>query len=108
MIIAEQSARKCPFHIKAENSQLLQWEGEPIELVEVMYALYSAGSFSKITLKELFSMAGELFGCKVRNFYSLFSTIKSRTKGDRTTFLDKLKRSLIVKMEKSDARPSRK
>jgi len=74
----------------------------------LLYALSEAGCFGKTLLKNLFTIAGDLFGCEVKNHYSLFGSIKVRMKGDRTAFLDKLKRRLITKMEKADAKPSRK
>ena len=86
----------------------LQWSGKPIELVELLYALYETGCFSKLFLKTLFTIAGDVFGCEVRNHSNLFGTIKIRVKGDRTIFLDKLKKNLTAKMERADEKPSRK
>lgn len=107
-IIVEQSAQFCPLYSKIEEQKALQWMGEPIELVELLYALHEAGCFGTISLKNLFAIVIELIGFEVKNHYALFGSIKIRTKGERTAFLDKLKRLLVAKMEKSDGKPSKK
>ena len=107
-IVVEQSTRYCPFYSKAVEHKALQWTGEPIELVELLYALHEAGCFGKISLKNLFTVVVELIGFEVKNHYTLFGSIKIRTKGERTAFLDKLKRGLTLKMEKADEKPSKK
>jgi len=104
----EKSVQYCPLYSKATEHKTLQWTGEPIELVELLNALHKAGCFGKISLKNLFASVFKLIGFEVKNHYALFASIKIRTKGERTTFLDKLKRLLIAKMEKSDEKPSRK
>jgi hypothetical protein len=43
-----------------------------------------------------------LFETDLRNFSRAFTGIKNRTKGDRTAFLDRLKRLLTAKMEEAD------
>jgi len=107
-IDAELSAAHCPLYAKALEQKALQWTGEAIELVELLNALHEAGCFGKVSLKNLFSAVFKVIGFEVKNHYALFASMKIRTKGDRTTFLDKLKRLLTTKMEKSDAKAPRK
>ena len=107
-IFEAQKVYHCPFYSEVEKQKTLQWTGEPIELVELLYALHETGCLGKTFLKNLFSVASELFDCDVKNHYNLFSTIKMRVKGDRTLFLNKLKRGLTGKMEKMDERAPRR
>jgi hypothetical protein len=86
----------------------LPWKGEPVELVELLYALHEAGCFGKTFLKNLFSIAEEVFACDMKNHYRLFWGMKERIKGERATFLSKLMRALTAKMEELNEKPSRK
>ncbi|MDR0864696.1 MAG: RteC domain-containing protein [Candidatus Symbiothrix sp.] len=84
----------------------LEWTGNIVDLVELGYALFEVESFNKgkITLKDLFHSLGEAFNLEVQVFSRFFTSIKNRTKGERTIFLDKLKKGLIQKMEDADKR----
>jgi hypothetical protein len=88
----------------------LKWTGNVIDLVELVYAIHASGytNNGKTSLKELFTVMGEVFDIEVKKFYRSFKDIKNRVKGDRTRFLDELKQALTDKMEKSDRKPSRK
>jgi hypothetical protein len=81
-----------------------KWTGLYVELVELVYALYKAGSLNdgSLSLKDLFAVFGELFGIEVKNFSRTFTDIKNRTKGDRTIYLDKLKSSLLQQLSEAD------
>ena len=107
-ILWMKSTRSCPYMSNIENRKTLKWMSNPMDLVELLYALHEAGCIEKIFLKDLFLLAGKLFDCEINNFTSLYWKIRNRIKGDRTSFLDKLKRTLMRKMEKEDEKPSRK
>ena len=68
-------------------------------MVELVYALCGTGSLNdgNVSLKDLFAVFEEMFGVEVKNFSRTFTDIKNRTKGDRTIYLDKLKKSLLQK-----------
>jgi hypothetical protein len=51
---------------------------------------------------------GEMFDFDVKEFANYFMNIKNRTDGKRTKFLDKLKETLLKRMEDADRKPSRK
>ena len=110
MIIAEQSARKCPFYTKAENPKTLQWTGAITDCVELVYALHTVGCIDNgtVSLKDLFQTMGTFLGIDLKDFSRTFTDIKNRTKGDRALFLNKLKHALTIKMEKADEKPPRK
>ena len=106
-VVAKETGIHCPLTVKSAIRKLFDWTGEPIELVELLYALHEAGCLGKTMLKNLFENAGILFGVEIKNYSRLFWGAKARG-GGRTKFLDKLKRALIKKIEKSDEKPSRK
>jgi hypothetical protein len=98
----------CPLRHLAGNGKL-KWTGSIIEWVELIYALHAAGVVGggKTTLKKLFRTMGEVFDFEVKEFSRSFTDIKNRVKGDRTSFLDKLKRGLLLRMEEADRKPVR-
>ncbi|MDR0713881.1 MAG: RteC domain-containing protein [Bacteroidales bacterium] len=104
--------QKCPL-CKPENpnpSSKLKWTGNVIEWVELIYALYAARKINdgNTFLKELFGQMGEVFDFEVKEFSNYFMNIKNRTDGHRTKFLDRLKVTLLKKMEDADRKPYRK
>jgi hypothetical protein len=107
-ILAEQTAHSCPFNRKTQAK--LKWTGDLVEPVELLYALHEAKCINggKTTLKELFDTFCDVCDVDIRNFSRFFVAIKNRTKGDRTAFLDKLKKALVAKMEEADRKPSKK
>jgi hypothetical protein len=107
-IVAEQIGVYSPRTFKSAILKIFQWKGEIVELVELLYALNEVGSFGKMFLKKMFENAGKLFGVDLSNYSRLFWGFKTRVKGDRTTFLDKLKKALTDKIEKSDEKSPKK
>lgn len=108
-MLAELTAANRSHPPTGGNCRKLKWTGSIIEWVELIYALYAAGVINggKIFLKDLFRSMGELFDFEVREFSNYFMNIKNRVKGDRTTFLDKLKDRLLHRMEEADRKPPR-
>jgi len=93
-----------------KNNKKIKWTGSVVDWVELVYALHAAGyaNGGQTTLKELFKEMGDFFDFEVKEFSRTFKDIKNRVKGDRTRFLDELKRVLQRKIEESDERPSKK
>jgi hypothetical protein len=88
--------------VSVHASKKAKWTGTIIQLVELVYALHEAGCFSNISLKELFAVLCGVFQCEVKNYYRLFWDIKNRTSGDRTEFLDWMKKRLMGKFHRMD------
>jgi hypothetical protein len=107
-MLAKQTPENCPYNREIQTK--LQWTGSTVDLVELLYALRATKCINggKIALKELFDIFCGLFNMDIRNFSRFFISIKNRMKGDRTAFLDKLKKELTAKLEESDRKPSRK
>ena len=103
-ILSEYSVQNSSIMKKNEKDTKLQWTGTQVEFVELVYSLHDAGSINKgnISLKELFSTFGGILNFVVADYYRYFSDITHRT-GDRTLYLDKLKRKFMQHLSKSDA-----
>ena len=104
-LLAEKNAKHCPLHSKPSGRKKPKWTGTQVDLVELVYALLEAKAINNgdISLKELFSRLGEFFDFEVTDYYRFFSDITHRT-GDRTLFLDKLKKTLMRRLAKADER----
>ena len=102
-IMAEFNIQYMPNNKKNKQINKLQWTGSQIELVELLYSLHDAGSINngKITIKELFSSFAEIFNFKITDYYRFFTDITHRI-GDRTIYLNKLKKVFIQHLAKSD------
>ncbi|MDR2804565.1 MAG: RteC domain-containing protein [Dysgonamonadaceae bacterium] len=104
------TAQSCPFACQFPKHGKPKWTGSIVEWVELIYALYSVRRINngEISLKDLFQTMGEVFGVEVKEFSNYFMNIKNRTDGRRTKFLDKLKETLLKRMEDADRKPSQK
>ncbi|MGV8946494.1 MAG: RteC domain-containing protein [Lutibacter sp.] len=78
----------------------LFWTGSKTDLIELIYALHSSGVINSGTadIKELASVFEQLFNIELGNYYHTFIEIRSR-KCNNTKFLDRLKESLIKRIE---------
>ena len=91
----------------ADTSDLV-WTGSKVALVELLYALQSAGSFNNgsIGIKNLASELQSLFNVDMGNYYRVFQEMRIR-KSSRTSFMDQLKDRLVKRMDDSDENPKR-
>jgi len=78
----------------------LFWTGSKTDLIELIYALHSSGVVNSgtVDIKELASVCEQLFNIELGNYYHTFIEIRSR-KCNNTKFLDRLKESLIKRIE---------
>jgi len=98
------NSNKMETNINAfQNQSKLFWTGNKIDLIELIYALHSTGVINSGTadIKEVASMYEQVFNIELGNYYHTFIEIRSR-KTNNTKFIDKLKESLINRMEESD------
>jgi hypothetical protein len=81
-----------------------------VDYVELNYALHAFGyaNGGEISITELFKEMGEVFDIEIKDFSRTFIDIKNRVKGDRTRFLDELKRVLLRKIDEADEKPPKK
>lgn len=88
------------------NVSKIKWTAPKVYLIELLYALQSAGSLNNgtIDLKNLASLFENMFDVDLGNFYRVFQEIRIR-KQSRTTFIDHLKIHLIKRMDDTDENP---
>ena len=82
----------------------LQWTGNAVELVELIYALYATGCINggKASLKELAPVLYSFFGVESKDCYRFYTDIKRRKSDRRTYFLEKMQDKLNAKMRHDD------
>ena len=93
----------CPLRHKTIR---FNWVGNIIDYVEWVYGLHEFlnQTGDKVTLKTLFDTFNPIFGIELKEYAQYFMTIKSRAKGDRTTFLDLQKKLLMQRMVEPKAK----
>ena len=89
-----------PKKTNAATSPVLQWTGNTLDLVELIYGLSEMGCINngEMPLKELSAALYELFGLKTKECYRYYSAIKLRKNASRTYFLDKMLAKLNEKI----------
>jgi hypothetical protein len=99
-------SNKNPDEDELEKENQINWTGPKVALVELLYALQSAGSFNNgsVGLKELANHFQLYFNVDLGNYYRMFQDMRIR-KINRTTFLDLLKGRLIQRMDETDENP---
>ena len=83
----------------------LSWTASKTDLVELIYALHSAGSIKngQVEISKMAEICSELFDLNLNNVYKTYAEIKNRGK-DTTKFLDQLKRSLEKRIDNDNAK----
>lgn len=78
----------------------LQWTGNAIDLVELIYGINEMGCINNgnMPLKQLAPLLYKIFGVKAKDCYRLYIDIKRRKNESRTYFLDKMQEKLNEKM----------
>ena len=93
-----------PSSNEKNNSPALQWTGNAIDLVEMIYGISEMGCINNgnIQLNELASMLYAFFGVNSKDCYRFYTDIKRRKNDSRTYFLDKMQVKLNEKMRRDD------
>ena len=93
-----------PKETNAVTSPVLQWTGNTLDLVELIYGLSEMGCINngETPLKELSAALYELFGLKTKECYRYYSAIKLRKNPSRTYFLDKMLAKLNDKIRRDE------
>lgn len=85
------------------NGDRLGWTASKTDLIELIYALQASGAIKSGTagIKEMASACEEIFDLNLGNVYRTFLEIRER-KIDQTKFIDRLKTTLLRRMEETD------
>ncbi len=90
---------------KTNNSKNydLSWTGLNVELVELGYALFASGSINDgdVQINQIMEFLSDSFDFDVKECYHAYGDIRGRGE-DKTIYLNKLIKKLILKMERDD------
>ena len=89
---------------KSETQKSLQWTGNTLDLVELIYALSEMGCIDngETPLKVLAPALYEFFGLDTKECYRYYSAIKLRKNPSRTYFIDKMQKKLNEKIRRDE------
>ncbi|MGH2645412.1 MAG: RteC domain-containing protein, partial [Chitinophagaceae bacterium] len=96
-------------HKKSQGAQkdvsksFLKWTGSKTDLIELLYALQTTGVFnnSQADVKKIALFLESVFNVSLGNYYRVFQEIRIRKK-NRTSFLDRMRETLIHRMDEAD------
>lgn len=93
-----------PKDTTASATPVLQWTGNAIDLVEIIYGINEMGCINggEITLKELAPTLYKIFGVESKDCYRFYIDIKRRKNKSRTYFIDRMQAKLNEKMRRDD------
>jgi hypothetical protein len=102
--IATQMPPLNPSTNENNNNLSLQWTGNAIDLVEMIYGISEMGCINNgnIQLNELAPVLYTFFGVNSKDCYRFYTDIKRRKNDSRTYFLDKMQMKLNEKMRRDD------
>ena len=102
--IAIQVPPLTPSSNEKNNTPALQWTGNAIDLVEMIYGISEMGCINNgnIQLNELAPVLYTFFGVNSKDCYRFYTDIKRRKNDSRTYFLDKMQVKLNEKMRRDD------
>ena len=103
-VISTQVLPLNPSINEKNNTPALQWTGNAIDLVEMIYGISEMGCINNgnIQLNELAPVLYAFFGVNSKDCYRFYTDIKRRKNDSRTYFLDKMQVKLNEKMRKDD------
>ena len=89
---------------KSETQKSLQWTGNTLDLVELIYGLSEMGCIDngETPLKVLAPALYEFFGLDTKECYRYYSAIKQRKNPSRTYFIDKMQKKLNEKIRRDE------
>ena len=103
-VISTQVLPLNPSINEKNNTPALQWTGNAIDLVEMIYGISEMGCINNgnIQLNELAPVLYSFFGVNSKDCYRFYTDIKRRKNDSRTYFLDKMQVKLNEKMRRDD------
>ena len=102
--IATQVSPLNPSTNPKNETPILQWTGNAIDLVEMIYGISEMGCINNgnIQLNELAPVLYAFFGVNSKDCYRFYTDIKRRKNDSRTYFIDKMQAKLNEKMRRDD------
>ena len=89
---------------EASNIPAINWTGNAVDLVEMVYGICVMGSVNDgdVKFKDLAQAMYQFFGVKSKDCYRFYTDIRRRKNHSRTYFLDKMQEKLNDKMRRDD------
>ena len=99
LVIVDGAALIFPFDA-SENMHALQWTGNAIDLVELIYGIDEMGCINNgnMPLKQLAPLLYKIFGVESKDCYRFYTDIKRRKNESRTYFIDRMQEKLNERM----------
>jgi len=87
-----------------KNSQPLQWTGNAIDLVEIIYGIHEMGCINngEISLKQLAPILYSFFGVETKDCYRFYTDIKRRKTISHTHFLEQMQERLNERIRRDE------
>ena len=91
-------------NITENSASPLQWTGNAIDLVELIYGINEMGCINNgnMPLKQLAPILYKIFGIEAKDCYRFYIDIKRRKNESRTYFLDRMQEKLNEKMQRDE------
>ena len=96
-------------HSSAETSSdnpapPLQWTGNAIDLVELIYGIYEMGCINngEMPLKQLAPLLYRIFGVEAKDCYRFYTDIKRRKTISHTHFLEQMQEKLNERIRRDE------
>lgn len=101
-VLQQDQGRGSTTHLKRPIPKLF-WTGNKVDLIELIYALQASGTVNSgtIEIKDLALTFETLFDTDLGDYYRTYLELRSR-KIHRTRFLDRIKGSLVQRMDDAD------
>ena len=82
------------------NTSILQWTGNAIDLVELIYGIDEMGCVNNgnMPLKQLAPLLYKIFGIESKDCYRIYPDIRRQKNESRTYFLDRMQEKLNERM----------
>ena len=98
-----ENPRELGVHNSLKPKNVLKWTGSKTALIELIYALHSAGVFNHTTadIKDIAEYFEKVFDVKLGNYYRTYQEILLRKSG-LTNFLDQLKGKFLQRVSEAD------
>lgn len=89
---------------REKNSQPLQWTGNAIDLVEIIYGIHEMGCINngEIPLKQLAPILYSFFGVETKDCYRFYTDIKRRKTISHTHFLEQMQERLNERIRRDE------
>ncbi len=103
LVIYIKKKKRLPTESQVEKIESVKWTGNKVDLIELIYAVHCSGSLRKGTgIKEIARVCEKLFEVDLGNYYRKFIELRNRKLVERTRYIDRLKSSLIQRMNEAD------